>query len=433
MTAVALGLFLAYLTLGERVHLGRAPGFPGLPVLEVLFVGGAFLAWFLAGRPMPKARGATVVTVGPLLLLLLLLPLIGVVLGTYGVTTLYSWMVALVPLAVLALTATAGARIVPVCYAAVLIQGVYGLAQTLYRVGVLPEAVGLPIQQWDAETQRSLSEAYVIYGRSTGLFINANTFALWSGVALAFSYFYLSGLRRYSGLAISALGIAGSQSRTGLVCLLVLLVIWAVHTVRTSQAVSRNILPVLVLALPLLVIGQAMGLFRRLLSSQLADRLISALSIIDEGVGADSNVLGRVEAWQLALQYSPLDPRFAMGTLGPPQVQFISFIDNQFVAFYLQGGPLLVGAYLLALCSPLVLRRLGVRRVAPLAAVSIVVVLESTTMTPMFTAQATGLVWVVAMLTTMGLHLGHEAPVHDPEAVHAIPPRASPHGLDVGR
>ena len=133
MTNIALGLFLCYLTLGERVSLGRTPGFVGLPVFEVLFVGAAFAAWVHAGRPRPTVRGGWVATVGPLFFLLLVLPLVGVLLGTYGVTSLYSWMVVLVPLAVLALTATAGARILPVCHAAIVVHGVWALGQMLFR------------------------------------------------------------------------------------------------------------------------------------------------------------------------------------------------------------------------------------------------------------------------------------------------------------
>lgn len=401
-TAIALGLFLCYLTVGERVHLGRAPGFAGLPVLEVLFVGAAFAAWFHAGRPRTMVRGGWVVTVGPLFCLLLVLPLVGVLLGTYGVTSLYSWMVVLVPLAVLALTATAGSRIVPVCHAAIVVHGVYALGQALFRLGIMPSVVWEPMRQWDVETQRSLSEAYVIVGRSTGLFINANTFSLWAVIALVFSYYYLDGIRRHTGVAFAIISILGSQSRTGVLCLVVLLLFWAVHALRDSSALSRRLLPAIVFALPLVVAAYALGLVQRLLEGGLVTRLASAVSIVDQGVQADANLMGRVEAWQLARDYAPADPRFSLGTLGPPQVQFGGFIDNQFVAFFLQGGVLLAGAYVLALLSPLTLRRRGVRPVAPLAVVCAVVALESLTLTPVYTAQALCLAWVVAGLTVRG-------------------------------
>ncbi len=433
MTTVAMTLFVAYLTLGERVHPGRVPGFPGVPVLEIAFVAAAFLAWIQAGSPRPTIRGGWVVSVGPLFVLLLVLPLLGVLLGTYGMTSLYFWIVVLVPLAVLALTAAAGARLLPFVHAAILVQGGYGLGQTLFRVGIVPDALWTPLQEWDAATQRSLSEAYVIYGRSTGLFINANAFALWSAVALVLSYFYLSGWRRWSGVAVAVLGIVGSQSRTGLACLTVLLLLWGAQALRDSTQASRHVLRAAVLGLPLLVVAWAMGLFQMVLASTLVARLTTALSVVTEGVDADENLLGRVEAWQLALSYSPLDPRFSLGTLGPPQVQFISFIDNQFVAYYLQGGVLLVGTYVLALLSPLLLHRRGARNVVPLIVISAVVTLASLTLTPMYTPQAMSLVWVVAMLSLLGLDRGDQALVGGPEAVDAVAPRPGPQSLDTGR
>ncbi|USQ76113.1 O-antigen ligase family protein [Ornithinimicrobium cryptoxanthini] len=402
MTSVALWLFLVYLTLGMRVNIGRTGDFAGLPVLEVLFVAAAVLAWVGAGRPWPAVRSGWVETVGPLFFLLLVYPAAGVLLGTYGVTSLYSWMVVLVPLAVLALTVTAGARILPFCHAAIVIHGAYALGQALYRLGLLPTSVWGPLQQWDIESQRSLSEAYVIVGRSTGLFINANTFAMWGVAALVLSYCYLSGARRHSAAALAIVGILASQSRTGIFCLAVLLLVWAVHAVRDWARLGRIVVGAAVFVLPGTLLLYAWGLPQRLLEGGLANRLGSVTDILTEGIRTDANLMGRVEAWRLALDYSPADPRFSFGTLGPPQVQFGGFIDNQFVAFYLQGGLFLVGAYVLALLSPLVLHLRGGPRVMPLAFVCAVVALGSLTLAPMFTVQATCLVWVVAGLTLLG-------------------------------
>ena len=267
------------------------------------------------------------------------------------------------------------------------------------------------MRQWDVEAQRSLSEAYVIVGRSTGLFINANTFALWAVVALVFSYCYLDGIRRHTGVAFAIIGILGSQSRTGVLCLAVLLLFWTIHALRDSAGLNRRTLRTVVLVLPVVVAAYALGLVQQLLEGGLVARLASAASILTEGVQADSNLMGRVEAWQLALDYAPADPRFSLGTLGPPQVQLVGFIDNQFVAFFLQGGVLLLGAYVLALLSALMLRRRGVPDVGPLAVVCVVVALASLTLTPMYTVQAMCLVWVIAGLTVRGSP-GHSADPH---------------------
>ncbi|GGK71107.1 O-antigen ligase family protein [Ornithinimicrobium pekingense] len=409
MTPLALATLLAYLTLNERVALGRAPGFPGLPVLEPVFIVAAVAAWLAAGRPRPTVPGGWVVTVGPLFALLIALPLLGVLLGTYGPTSLYSWTVVLVPLAVLALVATAPARTLVVCHAAIVVHGGYALTQALFRVGLVPPSVGQPLRQWDVETQRSLSEAYVIIGRSTGLFVNANTFGLWAVVSLVFSYACLRGWRRHSGVALAVVSIISSQSRTAIVCLLLLGMIWLVLSLRDSVALSRLALRAVVFGLPVVLVSDVLGVFDQLLEGRLVERLASGAAVLEEGVQADSNLLGRLEAWRSAWDFAPMDPRLGFGTLGPPLVHFEGVIDNQFVAFYLQGGLVLVGAFLLALLSPWTLRHRGVRQVGPLAVVCAVVALESLTLTPVFTTQALSLVWVVA-----GPALQASSPAPDP-------------------
>lgn len=403
MTTAALWALLAYLTLGERVSLGRVPGFPGLPVLEILFVGMAVLAWVGAGRPRPGVRVGWVATVGPLLLLLLVLPLVGVLLGIYGVTSLYSWMVVLVPLAGLALAVTARERLLPYCTAAIIAHGGYALGQMLYRLGLLPTAVWGPLRQWDVEVQRSLTEAYVIVGRSTGFFVNANTFSLWGVVAVVFAYCYLTGATRAVALGLAVVGVLSSQSRTGLVCLTVLFVAWAVHAMRNSAVLGRATLRGVVFVLPALLLLYALGIPQRVLETALGNRLLSILAVLGGGARVDANLSGRVDAWRLALAYSPTDPRLSFGTLGPPQVWLRDSIDNQFVALFVQGGVLMVAAYVVALLSPLALRRRGVTGVGPLSLVCVVVGVASLTMVPLFTVQASTLGWLVAGLTVAGV------------------------------
>lgn len=396
---VAIALLLAYLTLGERIALGRQPGFPGLPVLEVAFVGAAFVAWLAAGRPRPVVRGGWVVSAGPLFTLLLVLPLAGLGLGTYGVTTLYSWMTVLVPLAVLAVTVTDSRAVLHAAHAAVVVHGTYGLAQALSRAGMLPASVWGWAGRWDLDTQRSLNDAYVIAGRSTGLFINPNVFALWSVLGVVLAYRYLRGWRRGTGLVLAVSGVLTSQSRTGLLCLLVLVAVWALRAVAGRGDAGRLLARLAVVALPVLWLVVLTGGLGRLLQTGLLGRVGTALRIATEGVQGDRNLLGRVEAWRLAAEYSPADPRLALGTLGPPQVHFPGIIDNQYVAFYLQGGVLFVAAFVMALLAPLALRARGVPEVGALGVCCFVIAVMSLTMMPLYAAQSTALLWVVAGLT----------------------------------
>ena len=107
LTAV---VFCLYLLFGQRLTYGATTGGRGtVSVLELAFVALAAGMWVVSSSAGIRQRPPRVfsVTVGPLFALLVMLPILGVILEGYELRTLYTVVVVVVPIAVLALGATA--------------------------------------------------------------------------------------------------------------------------------------------------------------------------------------------------------------------------------------------------------------------------------------------------------------------------------------
>lgn len=349
-------------------------------------------------QPSPY-RAVGLNTVGPLLALMFVLPLLGVLLGWYPVASLYALILPAFVVAVLSLARAQrlhGLDLTKAGFALIVIHGAYGLGQTLFRLGLMPAMVWQPAADWDASSQLALSEAYLITSRSTGLFVNANLFGMWSCLALVFSSTYLRGKTRVVGIALGVLGVLGSQSRTALLGLAVLAAILLVRLLRDGRVAGRVFAASLIVA-PVLLAAWIMGWLGQLVEVKLVDRLASGLGVVEGGAAADQNLLGRVDAWSRAADFSN---QYPFGTFGPPGVHFQSFIDNGYVSMFLQGSLVLLGTYILALFSPLVLARRGVPRAGALAAVSLLVAVFSLTLQP-FESSTNGaaLAWLMAAIS----------------------------------
>lgn len=394
LSRVAALLLVLSVALGQRIYLG-VEGNP-LDIFAVAFVAVTAILWIsdsLAGG-LPRPYGALgVVTLGPLFVLLVVLPVVGVVAGWYGVTVLYSWMIVGVPLGILSLGRAArlhGLRLDRILWVLILLHGVYGLGQTVVRLGVIPLEFW-PTRAWDIASQAALSDAYVITGRSTGLFVNANTFGLWSCAAVLVGAFVLGGWQRNVAIALGVVGVIGSQSRTAIVGLAFLAMLYVLYAVRNSRA-ARRLFFVVLAGLPFAIVASQFGMFSGLIESSFVQRLGSAVGVVSEGVDADGNLAARFESWNAALEFSA---QYPFGTFGPPQALFGSFIDSQYVSFFLQGGILLILAYIFALLSPVALARRGVPLAGALGAACAVVGLASFAMLPAESPAGVALFWLL--------------------------------------
>jgi hypothetical protein len=399
VTRIVVGLFAAYMMLGQRFTVSASTGGRGvISPLEILFVAAALTVGLalLDSRGKPRYPGVWIATVGPLFGLLMALPLWGVVIGAYDPRALYSWMVVLIPLSIIITVRAAnrkGINLDRVAFLAIAVHGLYGLGQMLARLEILPASMWTWASDWDAASQGAYSDQYLVYGRSTGLFINANVFGLWSVLALVFAAVRLRGAQRAVAIPLALLGVLGSQSRTAWACVAVVAVAGMIAALRRPGVASRAGLWAFWLA-PLLAVAALLGIPQKLVEATASTRLASGLSVISDGASGDANLLGRTDAWSAAEDFA--STQYPLGTLGPPQTYFTSFIDNQYVSFYLQGTVVLVLAFILALLGPIALWRRGVADAPALAVMAACVALASLTMQPLDVPVSLALVWMLA-------------------------------------
>ncbi|MBD3782262.1 MAG: hypothetical protein IE926_04785 [Micrococcales bacterium] len=405
VTRLCAVVFALYLLFGQRWTIGASTGGRGtVSVLELMFVTAAVGMWVFGGLAAgrPRAPRLLSITAGPFFVLLVAFPLLGVIVGGYDTRTLYSVIVVAVPLAVLALAATATRYSVDVrrwVFLAILGHGAYGVAQQMYRLGVLPPGVWGWAASWDIRSQEAYDDLYILTGRSTGLFINPNAFGLWSVLAVLFGALFLRGTPRVVAIALGLLGVLGSQSRTAWLAAALLGLAYAMTFLRSSK-VARTGLGVGVVLLPVGLLLWLSGALGRLVEEGALQRLGSGIAGLTEGSSADANLAGRYEGWARAREFAA---EYTVGTLGPPQVEFGGSIDNQFVAYYVQGGPLLVAGFAFALLSPVLVLRGRLPGWWKVALMSGVIALSSYTGNPIDSPATGALAWLAAGL------LVHEA------------------------
>ena len=270
-----------------------------------------------------------------------------------------------------------------------------GACQFLYyRVGI---SALQPLALWD-QAQTLASGAILITGRSTGIFLNPNTYALLGGAVLVYALAVRGRTAERILLLVPAVGILMlSQSRGIIVALVITGLVELLARSRRVRLQPRAI--AVLIAVAAVTVG-AFALLSRLSPayvSGMIDRFTALLDVATQGVGADRNLAYRVQYWTADWDLLLQRP---LGTLGSPEMFTNAPIDNDFVRTTLQGGFLYLA---LLLGSLLWMRRQrtsspwldAVRALAPYLAVASLTQLPSAT--PVFA----GLVALV-----IGLHVG---------------------------
>ena len=217
LTRLTALLFALYLIFGQRYIVSAGTGGRGVfSPLEIAFIGSSMLLW-LKMRLSPRSttlKGVALPTIGLLFALLVVLPVAGVAVGDYEMRSLYSLVVVLIPVSILVLAQGATLYAISMekfAFAAILVHGFYGFGQQLSRLGILPGTVWEWAIQWDSQTQSAFSQNYVISSRSTGLFVNANDFGLWSVLAVIFGVAYLRRSARVMGILLGGWEWSGAS------------------------------------------------------------------------------------------------------------------------------------------------------------------------------------------------------------------------------
>ncbi len=386
-----------YATVGSRLYVPRGPG-EAVPLAGVLTV--LLVSILLASNQQARTFLAERTREAPWLLALVsvwtVLSLAGPIIG-YPLRTLFT---AITPLSLAALCgiglllsvqsgAPVGRLYVPLIVIA-WTQFAVGAMQALWYTGVLTLAPQRWLYLWDVRASVAFGVEQII-GRSIGLYLNPNPYSLLGAILLVFALTLNLRMRQRIVLGLPAAGIVLlGASRSAVLALLVVLIPWTVSAVRGLKLSRRRLAAGSAGAIALLALA-ATQLPRNVLYSRFASRWTSVPDLLTVGAGADANAAGRLQAWGRIMSYWAEHP---LGTFGPPQMAISSFTDNDYITFLLQGGVILLAAYLGTLGSSLARRRESPLSpsVAPLIGV---VALTGLTQTSAILAPALAVFWPV--------------------------------------
>jgi len=235
---------------------------------------------------------------------------------------------------------------------AILLQFFYSLGQFLYSGGYIPYDLWAPFYGWDASAQQVYNT--MVFGRSTGLYVNPNVLGLWALVATFLSLTIVKSRRGFM-IIIALLTLVLSQSR-GAIFALVTVIIWLALKSLVVGRVNRGSLAFLyfiMFAIVIITWSSINGLvnFGDVEYSFIV-RLQSGIQTLFN-INADENFIARMEAWGLALSFYR---SHVLGTLGTPEYMLGSYIDNDWVRLLVQGGPVYVATFVLMLIGGFLLK-----------------------------------------------------------------------------
>lgn len=230
--------------------------------------------------------------------------------------------------------------------AAVTLGALAGLLQARILGGPFAQLASI-LRLWDAEVASQYG-IQLITGRALGLDVNPNTYGLLGAVGILYSLYEddTPTLWRAWLSTLSLVIIVLSGSRAVLLGTLAAIAFdFILRTASRFGRLSITRLTVVVVVAAFWLVGTVYA------SEQIAaytTRIGSGIRAVTTDAAQDSSVSGRYEMWREALVHLKNNP---LGTFGPPQTSLGFPTDNEYLYVLLQGGPVLLALYLLALRS----------------------------------------------------------------------------------
>jgi hypothetical protein len=345
MRIIALTFFFIYMTFRERVFYFAGP--LAIPILEPLFLLFTCVAVAPKLNQILPSLGPHFSSWTPYLTLGFILPLLGVIMGDYDISSLYLIFTSvLCPLAAISLgtltvTHVSGQhdmkKVTALINSTLILQSGMVALQVLRQFGFSNILIELQTE-WDVTSQLQLSDDYVILGRPIGSFINPNVLGVWALVCFYWNLVLSQGYIRNIFCALSLIIIMTSQSRGTVAALCLSAALFLFNILKRGMFESRiKVLQNLALVFGLAIIGSLFLLFATYQADQIlgAGRWSQGWKVLFEGAEADANFSGRIGVWREVLPFMSEHP---LGTFGPPQVLFILPVDNLFLYCLLQGS-----------------------------------------------------------------------------------------------
>lgn len=218
---------------------------------------------------------------------------------------------------------------------------VVSLIHTLYaflQYGVFVHFLPEDLLFFDKIYEKQHSIAWFFWWRATGLFVNPNTYGVYSAIVALIELGIIltrlenNGLRKLALFAFpfTIVGILLSGSRTGLLCF-VLPSLLMLFVVKNIKAIGLFIFGGLTFIILFIVVS-------KISDSAISERMMGIINVLTEGVSGDRNMIGRVVQWEEAisnyLEYYPF------GTWAPPSNVFDLAIDSYYIYTLTQGTPI---------------------------------------------------------------------------------------------
>jgi hypothetical protein len=305
-------------------------------------------------------RKALWTSVGPYLLMSMVLPFLGWIFLEFPARTVLSAAAAAVPCSFLIIGFCLGVNDHPIQRVArgtlfwvIVCQCAYAGLVHAQRTEIVDLELLQSLVLWDWKCQIAYRAEYEMWSRAVGTYISPNELGLWAVLSFWLSALLMSGPQRIIACGLTLAALFLSESRGSLYALLGSILVWSASELMLWASGQRRF------SLPRIVTSQAAvaglilcALLYPAMGGELSvsERLKSGASVLREGAHADANMLKRVQTWENAWEFSKDYP---MGTLGSPEFLFGGYLDNEFVRTWLQGGPLYLLAYLVALLGGL--------------------------------------------------------------------------------
>lgn len=201
-----------------------------------------------------------------------------------------------------------------------------------------PASVFSIITTYIQNNQLNFINSELIYGRSTGIFINPNELGFFSGLVfwLAFSIRENSKFLNFLIVVLLCIiNIGLSFSRTAIVALMVsLLFIFILKFYNNKIKISYLYFVPFVFVFVFLFLS----LFAGFVTESQLSRLLE-INIFQSDLNQSNNLIQRFEAWSHIVEFISINP---LGTIIPPGLVIEHTADNQFIYAYAQGGIVLL-------------------------------------------------------------------------------------------
>jgi hypothetical protein len=182
----------------------------------------------------------------------------------------------------------------------------------------------------------------ILYGRSSGIFINPNILGLFAGLTFWLTVYLkeeYSKITYYFCLLLSLICLILSISRGSIIGFLTSSFLFGILSIKEEGKSSiSKFSSVVMFFIAIYSLFQALS--DNITESQ-TQRFAELFYVFGGDFDKSDNAIGRIDAWSGIINLMQDMP---MGTLVPPQILINHSPDNQFIYYLAQGGPILFAA-----------------------------------------------------------------------------------------